>query len=201
MSKRHTAASLSKHHTAASLGTCHTAVSLSIHRTGASLSTRRIATSLGTRHTAATIRTNHISVSLSTHHSETSLGIRHSVASLSIHHTAASLSTRHTTVSLGTRHIDVRRRSSGLGRLPSQSCDEGRTNAPKLERVRRSYLFGNEETLGRSVFVHSSVMSKFTLVRIHRLVVLVVRRPPRERKVPGSNPACAGIFFGVESYQ
>ena len=34
-----------------------------------------------------------------------------------------------------------------------------------------------------------------------RLVGLVVRRPPRERKVPGSNPACAGIFFGVESYQ
>ena len=34
-----------------------------------------------------------------------------------------------------------------------------------------------------------------------RLVGLVVRRPPRERKIPGSNPACAGIFFGVESYQ
>ena len=30
----------------------------------------------------------------------------------------------------------------------------------------------------------------------HRLVGLVVRRPPRERKVPGSNPACAGIFSG-----
>ena len=25
---------------------------------------------------------------------------------------------------------------------------------------------------------------------------LVVRRPPRERKIPGSNPACAGIFSG-----
>ena len=31
---------------------------------------------------------------------------------------------------------------------------------------------------------------------IDRLVGLVVRRPPRERKVPGSNPACAGIFSG-----
>ena len=31
---------------------------------------------------------------------------------------------------------------------------------------------------------------------IHRLVGLVVRRPPRERKVPGSNPARAGIFSG-----
>ena len=30
----------------------------------------------------------------------------------------------------------------------------------------------------------------------YRLVGLVVRRPPRERKVPGSNPACAGIFSG-----
>ena len=29
-----------------------------------------------------------------------------------------------------------------------------------------------------------------------RLVGLVVRRPPRERKIPGSNPACAGIFSG-----
>ena len=24
----------------------------------------------------------------------------------------------------------------------------------------------------------------------------MVRRPPRQRKVPGSNPACAGIFSG-----
>ena len=30
----------------------------------------------------------------------------------------------------------------------------------------------------------------------HRLVGLVVRRPPRERKIPGSNPACAGFFGG-----
>ena len=30
----------------------------------------------------------------------------------------------------------------------------------------------------------------------NRLVGLVVRRPPRERKVPGSNPVCAGIFSG-----
>ena len=29
-----------------------------------------------------------------------------------------------------------------------------------------------------------------------RLAGLVVRRPPRERKVPGSNPACDGIFSG-----
>ena len=31
---------------------------------------------------------------------------------------------------------------------------------------------------------------------LDRLVGLVVRRPPRERKIPGSNLACAGIFSG-----
>ena len=30
----------------------------------------------------------------------------------------------------------------------------------------------------------------------NRLVGLVVRRPSRERKVPGSNPDCAGLFSG-----
>ena len=44
-----------------------------------------------------------------------------------------------------------------------------------------------------------------TLARVlrcgHRLVGLVVRRPPRERMIPGSNPACDGISFRVESYQ
>ena len=29
-----------------------------------------------------------------------------------------------------------------------------------------------------------------------RLVGLVERRPPQERKIPGSNSACAGIFRG-----
>ena len=42
-----------------------------------------------------------------------------------------------------------------------------------------------------------SVSKQFTsLLSSDRLVGLVVRRPPRERKVPGSNPACAGIFSG-----
>ena len=31
---------------------------------------------------------------------------------------------------------------------------------------------------------------------VNRLLGLVVRRPPRGRKIPGSNPACAGIFSG-----
>ena len=38
--------------------------------------------------------------------------------------------------------------------------------------------------------VEGSVLSR------HLLVGLVVRCPPRERKIPGSNPACAGIFSG-----
>ena len=46
--------------------------------------------------------------------------------------------------------------------------------------------------------VHLFFLFKFRLTStlIDRLVGLVVRRPPRERKIPGSNPACAGIFSG-----
>ena len=33
-------------------------------------------------------------------------------------------------------------------------------------------------------------------VSTDRLVGLVERRPRRERRIPGSNPACAGIFSG-----
>ena len=38
---------------------------------------------------------------------------------------------------------------------------------------------------------------RLVLIQCHadRLVGLVVRRPPPERKIPGSNPACARIFF------
>ena len=45
---------------------------------------------------------------------------------------------------------------------------------------------------------HISKLNRFLffLKLAHRLVGLVVRRPPRERKIPGSNPACAGIFSG-----
>ena len=34
-----------------------------------------------------------------------------------------------------------------------------------------------------------------------RLVGLLVRRPPRERKIPGSNPAGAGIFFHTSDFK
>ena len=42
-------------------------------------------------------------------------------------------------------------------------------------------------------------MADDSLLEYHgldRLVGLVVRRSPQERKIPGSNPACAGIFWG-----
>ena len=43
----------------------------------------------------------------------------------------------------------------------------------------------------------TSEESKYPFTTLtNRLVGLVVRRPPRERKVPGSNPACDGIFSG-----
>ena len=38
------------------------------------------------------------------------------------------------------------------------------------------------------------VPSKMTVK--NRLVGPVVKRPPRERRIPGSNPACTGIFSG-----
>ena len=54
-----------------------------------------------------------------------------------------------------------------------------------------SYKYWISESLCHSLFALSN----------YCLIGLVLRRPPRERKIPGSNPACAGIFFGVKSYQ
>ena len=42
---------------------------------------------------------------------------------------------------------------------------------------------------------HSSEREISTAL-VDRLVGLVIRRLPRERKIPGSNPACDGIFSG-----
>ena len=45
--------------------------------------------------------------------------------------------------------------------------------------------------------VHLSAdLCGFVHVVLDCLVGLVVRRPPRERKIPGLNPACARIFSG-----
>ena len=45
------------------------------------------------------------------------------------------------------------------------------------------------------MLVESTVIDCFYTL-VDRLVGLVVRLPPRERKVPGSNPACVEIFSG-----
>ena len=48
-----------------------------------------------------------------------------------------------------------------------------------------------------SVFLPSlRLCGSLYLFMTNRLVGLMVRRPPRERKIPGLNPACAGIFSG-----
>ena len=47
-----------------------------------------------------------------------------------------------------------------------------------------------------SVLICMAVHPCLILVCMYRLFGLVVRRPPRERKVPGLNLACAGIFSG-----
>ena len=46
-----------------------------------------------------------------------------------------------------------------------------------------------------SLSLSLSLSHTHTHTHTHRFVGLVVRRP-RERKVPSSNPACAGIFSG-----
>ena len=47
-------------------------------------------------------------------------------------------------------------------------------------------------TIWCNVYYHTCFYCRFD-----RLVGLVVRRPPRERKTPGSNPTCAGNFSGL----
>ena len=79
-------------------------------------------------------------------------------------------------------------------------------------RPKQFEIFGHEtppETTGKDkssweklhasiARIHSNRVTLFSLCFFfwNRLVGLVVRRPPRERKIPGSNAACAGIFSG-----
>ena len=52
---------------------------------------------------------------------------------------------------------------------------------------------------GRGFDSHaSSVFRLLGTIPCNRLVGIVVRRPPREQKILGSNPASPGIFFGVD---
>ena len=60
--------------------------------------------------------------------------------------------------------------------------------------------FGILENLFQTSLYRTGIFSTecyiYFLSNLNRLVGLVVRRPPRERKVPGSNPACVWIFSG-----
>ena len=73
-----------------------------------------------------------------------------------------------------------------------QNTELGQTGHREHEKKKKDHCLSN--------IVASSALN--TVGTDDRLVGLVVKRPHRERKIPGSNPACAGRdFFGVESYQ
>ena len=61
-------------------------------------------------------------------------------------------------------------------------------------KTRRRFILSSKRVLGNGVTTH--INSKGRDPSTDRLVGLVVRCPPRERKIPGSNLACDGIFFG-----
>ena len=57
---------------------------------------------------------------------------------------------------------------------------------------------GGEGVLEDQCSIEITVLTRCCLLRVTLLLhhFSVLRRPPRERKIPGSNPACAGIFSG-----
>ena len=77
--------------------------------------------------------------------------------------------------------------------LPRQRCaahhklinSPKKTTKKKKRNCSLSFLFVRAVCSGRLPVVYANP---------NHLVGLVVRRPPRDRKIPGSNPACAGIF-------
>ena len=82
----------------------------------------------------------------------------------------------------------------------SASCT-GTTLAPTSSRVSCTRRWASSGTAPLTTLssAQRSVENSFFVclcISIYRLVGLVLRRPPQERKVPGSNPACAGIFSG-----
>ena len=54
--------------------------------------------------------------------------------------------------------------------------------------------------IGLFVFLRSCFHVYF-LFSLTASLALWLRRPPRGRKIPGSNSACPGIFFGCKSYR
>ena len=59
-----------------------------------------------------------------------------------------------------------------------------------------AHLDGNVPRQVNILFGLPKNCSALSLHACDLLVGQVVRRPPRERKIPGSNPACTGIFSG-----
>ena len=57
-----------------------------------------------------------------------------------------------------------------------------------------SFLFFMSNSSLWTIWVNKILREEFLSRLRDCLVGLVVRRSPRERKIPGSNPACAGIF-------
>ena len=57
-------------------------------------------------------------------------------------------------------------------------------------------LLGRNTSNSLSPLIYRLPLAHTLILHTHHLVGLVVRRPPQERKIPGSNPAWAGIFPG-----
>ena len=60
----------------------------------------------------------------------------------------------------------------------------------------RRYYGETDQFLTSFLCCHVMVFRFLCFHAYDRLVDLVVRRPPQERKIPGSNPICSGIFPG-----
>ena len=86
--------------------------------------------------------------------------------------------------------------NESVGSTPnSPACNEGFSGA--LNSFPFDEVIAN--TLLDSPACNTDIASAFNSPAYHmmdRLIGLVVRRPLRERKIPGSNPACAQIFSG-----
>ena len=66
--------------------------------------------------------------------------------------------------------------------------------APSHQRGETVHV--ENKTGGETVFGRKQTCQGNDVLFVLGLVGLVVRRPPRQRKIPGSNHACAGIFLG-----
>ena len=73
-------------------------------------------------------------------------------------------------------------------------CLTGARRAPKFAVKNEKSVFSQRGVGGGCLWGRMEGWGSH--LHLNRLVGLVVRHPPRVRKIPGSNPACAGIFSG-----